>query len=577
MRIDEILARKGELTPEQVAAAREYASSNAVRFDQAISRLGYLNESEVRSFLAAALGLRVISLGNRTIDPEILSSIPSKLIFRHQVIPVEQHNGSLVVATANPLDIYAFDDIHDVTGLEVEPVLAPEDEIANLIKANFGVGGETVGALVGGSGFEVVDSDKSSDDADEMAEEASVVKLVNEIVMEAIEQRTSDVHIEPTERGLRIRYRIDGVLQVQALPQEIHRFAPAIVSRLKIMSKLNISEKRLPQDGRIKLRSRGRDVDIRVSIIPMAHGEGVVLRILDKGSMKFDLAGIGMSTDTLGIWRQLIELPHGIVLVTGPTGSGKTTTLYSALQEIARDDVKVITVEDPVEYNFDKIQQIQVQAKIGLTFAAGLRSILRHDPDIVLIGEIRDMETAEIAIQAALTGHLVLSTLHTNDASTAFTRLTDMGVEPFLVSSTVEGVMAQRLVRSICNECRMTYEPDPADLPPDFPAMEEQIVLQRGAGCRSCRQNGYRGRLGIYELLAISDPIRELVVQRASASVIKAQARKEGLITLREDAYRKLFEGKTTLDELLRVTKSDESLSRASTSQPPVLRLTGDE
>jgi general secretion pathway protein E/type IV pilus assembly protein PilB len=270
-------------------------------------------------------------------------------------------------------------------------------------------------------------------------------------------------------------------------------------------------------------------------------------------------------------------LPHGILLVTGPTGSGKTTTLYSALQEIARDEVKVITVEDPVEYNFDRIQQIQVQAKIGLTFAAGLRSILRHDPDVVLIGEIRDLETAEIAVQASLTGHLVLSTLHTNDSSSAFTRLTDIGVEPFLVSSTVEAVMAQRLVRSICADCRQIYEPDPADLPPDFPATDERPQLARGSGCRSCRQTGYRGRLGIYELLTISDPIREMVVDRTSSSAIKTRARQEGMVTLREDAYRRLFAGQTTLEELLRVTKSDEALVRSIASKPKFLRLTGDE
>lgn len=576
MRTDELLVRRGDLSPEQVTAAREFAAAERVRFDEAVVRLGYLSDSEVRSHLAQELGLRVVSLADREVAADVLAAVPRPLIFRHQVIPIEQHNGTLVVAVSNPLDLTPIDEVHGVTGCDVEPVLADSTEIAALIKNYFGVGGETVGAMVGGTGFEVVDQDSSSDDADELAQEASVVKLVNEIITEAIEERTSDVHIEPTERGLRIRYRIDGVLQVQSLPPEIHRFAPAIVSRLKIMAKLNISEKRLPQDGRIKLRAKGRDIDIRVSIIPMAHGEGVVLRILDKGSLRFDLSGLGMMTETLDLWRQLIELPHGIILVTGPTGSGKTTSLYSALQEIARDEVKVITVEDPVEYNFDRIQQIQVQHKIGLTFAAGLRSILRHDPDVVLIGEIRDLETAEIAIQAALTGHLVLSTLHTNDASTAFTRLTDMGVEPFLVASTVEGVMAQRLVRNICGECRQAYEPEAHDLPPDFPATDEPLQLWRGAGCRSCRQAGYRGRSGIYELLAINDPIRELIIERASASTIKAQARKDGMATLREDAYRKLMAGHTTLEELLRVTKSDESLTR-SAAKPKFLRLTGDE
>lgn len=576
MRVDQILAKRGNLSEEDVARARQ-AASQGLRFDQAIVRLGLLPEAQVLTILGEAFGLEVVSLAGKTVAPEVLEVVPSRIIFRNQILPISRVNGSLRVATSNPFDIYGLDEIHNATGLEVEPVLAAEEEILGQIKSLFGVGGETVGQLIGGSSFEVVEQDTSGEDADNMAEEASVVKLVNEIITEAISQRASDVHIEPAQRGLRIRYRVDGVLQLQALPPEIHRFAPAIVSRLKIMAKLNISEKRLPQDGRISLRTQGREVDIRVSIIPMAHGEGIVLRILDKGSMKFDLEGIGMLPETLSIWRQLIQLPHGIILVTGPTGSGKTTTLYSALQEIARDEVKVITVEDPVEYNFDRIQQIQVQPKIGLTFAAGLRSILRHDPDVVLVGEIRDIETAEIAIQAALTGHLVLSTLHTNDAATAFTRLTDMGVEPFLVSSTVEGIMAQRLVRRICSECRQSYEPDACELPPDFPANGEPVSLSIGDGCKSCRQTGYRGRSGIYELLAISDSIRQLVVDRANSAVLKAQARKEGMSTLREDAYRKLFSGQTTLEEVLRVTKSDESLARHAAPKPKFLRLTGDD
>lgn len=577
MRLDELISKRAALTDEQATSARQLATQEGIRFDQAVVRLGLASPADVLAIMSQGFGLPVVSLVDRIVDSEVLTSVPSRLIFRHQIMPIERAGDRLTVATANPLDIHAFDQLHDATGLEIEPVLANEDEIQTLIKAHFGVGGETVGALVGVDGVQVVDDDRLSDDADELAEEASVVKLVNEIVTEAIEQRTSDVHIEPLERGLRIRYRIDGVLQLQSLPAEIHRFAPAIVSRLKIMAKLNISEKRLPQDGRIKIRVRGRDIDIRVSIIPMAHGEGVVLRILDKGSMRFELEGLGMSSDTLADWRQLIELPHGIILVTGPTGSGKTTSLYAALQEIARDEVKVITVEDPVEYNFDRIQQIQVQPKIGLTFAAGLRSILRHDPDIVLVGEIRDVETAEIAIQAALTGHLVLSTLHTNDAATAFTRLVDMGVEPFLVASTVEGVMAQRLVRSICGDCHQVYEPEPADLPPDFPVGIGTVRLARGVGCRTCRQTGYRGRQGIYELLTMTDPIREMIVDRASASTIKSQARKDGLVTLREDAFRKLLDGQTTLEEILRVTKSDEGLARSSVGKPKFLRLTGEE
>jgi general secretion pathway protein E/type IV pilus assembly protein PilB len=561
MRFEDLLMSRGLITQDQLADARA-AMVGGVRLDQAIVQLGLLKEADVLRLLGDALGLEVISLADCDIDPQVLATVSSKIIYKQQIVPVSRENGSLTVATSNPFDIYTLDEIHSLTGLHIEPVLAASDEIATVIKNHFGVGGETVGALVSDSDFQLIDAGQQGEDWDTLAEEASVVKLVNEILMEAIEQRTSDIHIEPKESGLRIRYRIDGVLQVQALPPEIHRFAPAIVSRLKIMAKLNIAEKRLPQDGRIQLRGKGRDIDIRVSIIPMSNGEGVVLRILDKGSMRFDLRQVGMQQENYDLWRTLIELPHGILLVTGPTGSGKTTTLYCALQEIARDEIKIITVEDPVEYQFDRIQQIAVHPKIGLTFAAGLRSILRHDPDVILIGEIRDLETAEIATQSALTGHLVLSTLHTNDAASAFTRLTDMGVEPFLVSSTVEAVMAQRLVRKICPECKQPFTPDPLQVPSDYPAIKATQTLWQGKGCRSCRQTGYRGRQGIFELLPISDPIRELVIERASAARIKAEAVREGLMTLRQDAWRRMLDGTTTLEEVLRVTKPDSAIRR---------------
>jgi general secretion pathway protein E/type IV pilus assembly protein PilB len=391
-----------------------------------------------------------------------------------------------------------------------------------------------------------------------MAQEASVVKLVNEILIEAAKERASDIHIEPEENALRIRYRIDGLLQTQPMPQEINRFQAAIISRIKIMSRLNIAEKRLPQDGRIKMRVQGHDIDVRVSIIPMVHGEGICMRLLDKTRMKFDLSGVGMLPDTYATFRQLIDRPHGILLVTGPTGSGKSTTLYSALNEIKDETLKIITVEDPVEYQQPGISQIQVHSKIGLTFAHSLRSILRHDPDVVLIGEMRDLETAEAAIQASLTGHLVFSTLHTNDAPSAFTRLIDMGIEPFLVGSTVEGVMAQRLVRTICPDCKVEYIPEHHEVPADFPVPEGgELRLRKGTGCRACRNTGFRGRSGIYELMVTRDSIREMCVQRLSAAAIRNQALKEGMITLRQDGWRKVLQGKTTIDEVARVTAGD--------------------
>jgi general secretion pathway protein E/type IV pilus assembly protein PilB len=425
------------------------------------------------------------------------------------------------------------------------------------VKRHLGLGGETIDELVAQRDEDVEVISELSDEVGELAEmaqEASVVRLVNEILLEAVEQRASDVHLEPQERGLRIRYRVDGLLHSQPAPPEINRFQAAILSRLKIMARLNIAEKRLPQDGRIKLRVAGRDIDVRVSVIPMLYGEGVVLRILDKGRMVFNLKSIGMDDRTYEIFEELIGYPHGILLVTGPTGSGKTTTLYSALNEVKSDNTKIITVEDPIEYHLDGINQIQVHSRIGLTFAAGLRSILRHDPDVILIGEIRDYETAESAIQASLTGHLVFSTLHTNDAAGAFTRLVDMGVEPYLVASTVEAVMAQRLVRTICPECRETYQPEDRDLPDDFPR-DGLGTLARGTGCRNCQGTGYLGRIGVFELLRTTDPIRDLTLKRASSSAIRNQAASEGMYSLREDGWRKVQAGVTTIEEVLRVSK----------------------
>jgi general secretion pathway protein E/type IV pilus assembly protein PilB len=354
-----------------------------------------------------------------------------------------------------------------------------------------------------------------------------------------------------------IRYRIDGRLQIQKMPPEINMFQMPIISRLKIMAHLNIAERRLPQDGRIKMRVSNHEIDVRVSIIPMIHGEGIVMRLLDKTRMVFSLTSVGMFPDHYKTFKQLIDLPHGILLVTGPTGSGKSTTLYSALNEIKDETLKIITVEDPVEYQQPGISQIQVHSKIGLTFASALRSILRHDPDVVLIGEMRDLETAESAIQASLTGHLVFSTLHTNDAPSAFTRLIDMGIEPFLVGSTVESVQAQRLVRMVCSECKVPHEIPAADVPADFPQDGPTVHVFKGTGCRACRQSGCKGRTGIYELLVTDDEIREMCVQRVNASQIRNYAVKKGMVTLRKDGWRKVLKGVTTIDEVAMVTAGD--------------------
>jgi type II secretion system protein E len=563
MQLVQRLIQKGLLTEGDLARIEEArALAGAMPLHELLVERGFAKEEDVLPLLAEEFGLELADLTTMTVEPETLRSIPVGLMHRHNLMPLSRNNGTLTVATGNPFDVYSLDELQTLTGLQVRPVLASSREIARLIKTHFGVGGETVTAMVRereGDGVELLQETEADDsELAKMAQEASVVKLVNEVLVEAANERASDVHIEPGENCLQIRYRIDGMLQTQVLPPEINRFQAAIISRLKIMSRLNIAEKRLPQDGRIKMRVHNREIDVRVSIIPMIHGEGIVLRLLDKSRMVFNLANVGMLPDTYSTFRQMVDRPHGIVLVTGPTGSGKTTTLYSALNEIKDETLKIITVEDPVEYHNEGISQIQIHSKIGLTFAASLRSILRHDPDVILIGEMRDLETAESAIQAALTGHLVFSTLHTNDAPSAFTRLIDMGVEPFLVSSTVEGVMAQRLVRSICTECKVEYEPTPHDLPVDFPAAPNgKHVLWKGAGCRKCHQSGYRGRSGIFELMVTADSIRDLCVQRLSASAIRNQALKEGMITLRQDGWRKVLKGDTTIEEVARVTKGD--------------------
>jgi general secretion pathway protein E/type IV pilus assembly protein PilB len=560
MQIAKRLVEQGVLSEADLGRVAEaQAAAPAKPLHEILIENGFAKEEPVLAALAEEFGMELVDLTQVTVAAETLKAMPLKLVHRRSLMPLARENGTLKVAVGNPFDVYALDELQTLTGLHIHPVLASPREIARLIKTHFGVGGDTVNSMVQERPDVELLQETETDDSElaKMAQEASVVKLVNEILIEAINERASDVHIEPDEHSLRIRYRIDGLLHLQRLPPEITRFQAAIISRLKIMARLNIAEKRLPQDGRIKMRVQNREIDVRVSIIPMIHGEGIVLRLLDKGRMVFNLANVGMMKDTYETFRALIDRPHGIVLVTGPTGSGKTTTLYSALNEIKDESTKVITVEDPVEYQNDGISQIQVHSKIGLTFAAALRSILRHDPDVILIGEMRDLETAESAIQASLTGHMVFSTLHTNDAPSAFTRLVDMGIEPFLVSSTVEGVMAQRLVRTICKECKTEYEPTLHDVPEDYPAKGEGMKLWKGAGCRACHQTGYRGRSGIYELMVTGDTIRDMCVQRANASAIRNQALKEGMITLRRDGWRKVAQGMTTIEEVARVTKGD--------------------
>jgi general secretion pathway protein E/type IV pilus assembly protein PilB len=565
MIIAKTLPKKGALSAHQLELARRAQETDG-RLDQVAAELGFSTEEEALAAVGQALGMELVDLTTVKVDLAGLKSFPLKLIHRYGIFPIGRRDGSLLVATSNPFDLHALDAVSASVGMSVYPVVAMPDELAKLVKTHLGVGAETIEDLVAQraereDNVEILeDVDWSASEAGEMVQEASVVRLVNEILVEAIEARATDIHIEAQADGLKIRYRIDGVLQTQPAPPQIHRFQAAIVSRLKIMARLNIAEKRVPQDGRIKLKISGREVDLRFSIIPMLHGEGIVMRILDKDRMNFSLRGIGMDEDIYQQFNHLISQPHGIILVTGPTGSGKTTTLYSALSEIKDDATKIITTEDPIEYQLPGINQIQVHNKVGLTFARSLRSILRHDPDVVLVGEIRDVETAENAIQASLTGHLVFSTLHTNDAAGAFMRLIDMGVEPFLVCSTVEGVMAQRLVRVLCPECREPFTPSFDDVPDDFPlqdCLDSGGEIYRAVGCKHCRHTGYSGRLGIFELLVTSDEVRRLASERAPTNLIQQAAMKAGMRTLRQDGWLKVCRGITSVEEVLRVTKSD--------------------
>jgi len=567
MQACEILQNQNLLNDTQVETILQAGVSGTDQIDMAVE-LGYLKQETALQAIGESIGVDYVDLRTADIDLSLLDDFPTRLIYREQVFPIAVEDGLILIATSNPFDLYAVDEVAAAIGKAVLPVLAASPEIDSLIKQHLGVGSETIDSLIQqrtDDDLELLDEiEGDGSELSEMAQEASVIRLVNEILLEAIQMRASDVHIESQASGVTIRYRIDGMLHPQPVPPEINQFQAAIISRLKIMAHLNIAEKRLPQDGRIKLKVKGREIDIRVSVIPMIHGEGIVMRILDKGSMVFDLQSLGMESDIYEQFKQLITLPHGIVLVCGPTGSGKTTTLYSALMEIKNPSNKIITTEDPVEYQLDGINQIQVHSQIGLTFSTTLRSILRHDPDIVLVGEIRDVETAENAIQASLTGHMVFSTLHTNDSAGAYTRMTDMGVEPFLVASTVEAVMSQRLVRRLCNECKTPVKIKAIDLPPDFPTdlIDGQDLFQ-AVGCRECRNVGYSGRMGVYELMLTTDAIRELANARASSWQLKKSAVEGGMTTLRDDAWRKVLAGITSIDEVLRITKGDQIVGKS--------------
>ena len=547
-KVGEILIEQGSITQQQLDEALEEQKVTGQKIGEILVGKGWLASEELERVLAKQAGVVTFNLSEYVLEPDIVKIIPEDIAVRYKLIPVFKVENTLTVAMTKPGDVFVIDELQRQTGCIIEPVLANETGIRRAQDQYYGISG-TLQEIIAS-----VDKDKLAE-AEKLGEEAPIIKIVNLLIVQAVQTKASDIHIEPEERFLGMRYRIDGILhRRQSLPKELQ---PAIISRLKIMAGLDIAEKRIPQDGRIMMRIDNKEIDFRVSTCPAVFGENVVLRILDRSSLVAGLESLGFPSEDLKRFREMISQPYGIILVTGPTGSGKTTTLYLALQTLNKDDVNIMTAEDPVEYQFPQIRQVHINPKIGLTFASILRSFLRQDPDIIMVGEIRDLETAQIAVQAALTGHLVLSTLHTNDASTAFTRLMDMGIEPFLVSSSLLGVLAQRLVRKVCEKCRQHYTPSEELLKTlELEGkVDANVKFSRGAGCKLCGQIGYRGRIGIFELLKNTPPIQELVLKKASADEIMKLARAEGMTLLREAAVNKLLAGTTSVEEVIRVTQ----------------------
>ena len=551
-----MLIEAGLVTAEQLTHARDEHETTGEDLADALLRLGYINEEKLYSFLACQVGMEFVQGLESCLDQEVLGRIPGELAMRYRVIPLQQTDRTLTVALADPLNLMALDDLRLLTGLEIKPVVAAPREIDEAIEHFYmermfqDISSMKTDQLLPEEEGEIADLEK-------LAREALVIKLVNVLIHQAVQERASDIHLEPHEKQLKVRYRIDGILHDAASPpKSLH---PAIVSRVKILAEMDIAERRLPQDGRVRVKVADRQVDLRVSTLPTLYGESVVIRLLDRSAGVMALHDLGMRADTLEQFGRLITRPHGIILVTGPTGSGKTTTLYAALNRIYSPQKKIITIEDPVEYELVGANQINVRPQIGLTFARGLRHIVRQDPDIVMVGEIRDRETAEIAIQAALTGHLVFSTLHTNDAPGALTRLLDMGTEAYLVASSIIAVLAQRLVRLVCRSCRTLIDVGPeAFAEVEFPNGTRPAKVWRGAGCERCRQTGYDGRTGVFELLPIDEPVREQILAKTSASAIKQRAAQHGMRTLLAAGREKISEGHTTIEEVLRVCQRDE-------------------
>ncbi len=575
-RIGDILIKEDIINLDQLKTAIEEQKNTGKRLGETLLNLGYIDEHQLVAYLSKQYGVPAINLDQFKIDPEVLKAVPRETAIKYKLIPINRTRDSLVIAMADPSNIFAIDDLKFATGDKIEVVVASERSINQAIQKFYGSEEEweravksqesekEVDRLLGDLGdFDIELSEMEEinvSDLEKASEEAPVVKFVNHILTDAILKGASDIHIEPYEKELRVRYRIDGVLYDIVHPP--YKLKNAISSRVKIMANLDIAERRLPQDGRIKVKiSGGKTVEYRVSVVPTIFGEKVVLRILDKESLQLDLTKLGFTEDQLEVFKSAISKPYGMVLITGPTGSGKTTTLYSSLIELNKVDVNISTAEDPVEYSLDGINQVQIHEEIGLTFAACLRSFLRQDPDIILVGEIRDYETAEIAIKAALTGHLVLSTLHTNDAPSTVTRLLNMGIEPFLVTSSLNAVVAQRLVRKVCRECAEEVEISPQALidlgVPPKEVSEYKVYKGKGDDCRVCSGTGYKGRVAVYEVMPVTEELKEFILSGASEIEIRREAIRQGMKTLRRSALEKLKEGVTTPEEVVRNTAPD--------------------
>lgn len=560
--IGHIIVRRGLITESQLETALGEQMKSGRHIADIIEHLGYLAEDEFYKAIAAEFGTRYVDLGRMEIDHLTIAKVPSKFASHYKLIPVEHDESSITVATANPALMHVFDDLGMILKKPIKTVVAKEKDIVDAIKKYYGVGAETVDRMAPSAfkGRAEAVSTHTAEDVISSAEDATIIKLVNQFLLEAYRDRATDIHIEPYEDELKIRSRIDGVMYDTKVPPDIKRLQAAIISRIKIMSNLDIAERRLPQDGRTKIRIGDQEADLRISILPTPFGESVVIRVLP-ANVFYSLEKLGLAERDLEIFERLIKAPHGIIFVTGPTGSGKTTTLYACLKDIDDSSKKILTIEDPIENQMKGVVQMQVHPKINLTFSQGLRSMLRHDPDIMMVGEVRDYETAEITIRVALTGHLVFSTLHTNDAAGGIARLIDMGIEPYLVASSVNAFIAQRLVRVICPRCKRAVIASREILREFGMKADSQVPkIYEGVGCEDCKGTGYKGRTAIYEIMEVTEPVREMILKKLSSDQIKKKALSLGMRTLRQDGWTKILAGITTPYEVLRVTQEEKTV-----------------